>query len=83
MASRPVFMPSDNTFTEVNMKTIEFEWVPGLSKVQKMKSVRNLHLAARLNGIDNILEISSKSDVAPPVRHPPSNNLHILVKQTD
>jgi len=63
MASRPVFMPSDNTFTEVNMKTIEFEWVPGLSKVQKMKSVRNLHLAARLNGIDNILEISSKSDV--------------------
>jgi len=63
MAFRPVFMPSNNTFTEVNTIIIEFEWVPGLAKVQKMKSVRNLHLAANVKGIANILEISSKSDV--------------------
>ena len=63
MASRPIFMSSENTFTEVSIKTIEFNWVPGLSKTQKLKCVKSLHLAASLKGIDNILEISSKSDV--------------------
>jgi hypothetical protein len=41
---------------------IEFKWFPGLSRSQAQKSINSLHEAARkILGVDNILEISSKS----------------------
>ncbi|GHZ15706.1 hypothetical protein VCSRO28_3345 [Vibrio cholerae] len=42
-------------------KAIDFKWHPGMAKSQKQKSVSELHSAAKLFGINNILEISSKS----------------------
>ena len=62
MATRPIFMPNEDGKTEVSIKIIEFDWIPGLSKVQKIKCFKNLHHSANLNGINDILEISSKSD---------------------
>ena len=62
MASRPVFLPSDDDSSEVIVRTIEFDWFPGLSKSQKLKCVNSLHLSAKSQGINDILEISSKSD---------------------
>ena len=64
MASRPVFLPSDDDSSEVIVRTIEFDWFPGLSKSQKLKCVNSLHLSAKSHGINDILEISSKSDTS-------------------
>ena len=42
---------------------IEFTWYPGMSKSQKQKSIRSLHDAAKkTRDVENILEISSKSE---------------------
>jgi hypothetical protein len=49
----------NNLITE---KPIDFVWFPGLSVSQKQKSISSLHNAARKDGINNILEISTKSD---------------------
>lgn len=64
MASRPVFIPVDKGRNFIREISIEFEWHAGFSISQKQKSIRALHEAAtaRLN-LNNILEISSKSEV--------------------
>jgi hypothetical protein len=64
MAVRPVFLASEKGLVE--RVDVEFEWFPGLSVIQKQRSVEALHLAA--SGIIDqpagcILEVSSKSPV--------------------
>lgn len=61
MAIRPVFVPMTDGDIGVIEKAIDFKWHPGMAKSQKQKSVSELHSAAKLFGINNILEISSKS----------------------
>ncbi|MBC6429256.1 MAG: hypothetical protein GDA55_08560 [Cellvibrionales bacterium] len=60
MATRPIFSPSPDTHL-VQEKSFDFPWAPGFSATQKKKNIQALHTAARQNGIQNILEISSKS----------------------
>jgi hypothetical protein len=45
----------------VREEYVEFEWHPGLSAQQKMRSVDSLHEAAEESGIAPVLEVSSKS----------------------
>ena len=61
MADRPVFLARTDSSIGVSTKSISFEWFPGFSVSQKQKSIQSLHVAASANGIDKILEISSKS----------------------
>lgn len=59
MAQRPIFIPSDNPLVETKM--IEFKYHSGFAISQKQKSIQSLHDNAKEQGINNILEISSKS----------------------
>ena len=64
MAKKLVFLPSDESTEFVKSKEINFTWHPGFSISQKKKSIVSLHkeIKSKLN-INNILEISSKSDI--------------------
>ena len=63
MANRPIYMPSVNTESLLEIKEVDFKWFPGLSISQKQKSINSLHSAAKEQlGLKNILEISSKSE---------------------
>ncbi|KAB2931094.1 MAG: hypothetical protein F9K25_08480 [Candidatus Contendobacter sp.] len=63
MAKRPIFVPKLNGSQMVVAIPIEFTWHAGMSKSQKQKSIRSLHEAAKKSrGIENVLEISSKSE---------------------
>lgn len=62
MARRPIFIPNyDDTFL-VQERYFDFAWSSGFAASQKKKNVVALHVAAKRNGIERILEISSKSD---------------------
>ncbi|WP_429000163.1 DarT1-associated NADAR antitoxin family protein [Stenotrophomonas maltophilia] len=62
VASRPVFAPSLSGDLLVLTRHVDFQWFPGMSKTQSQKSIRSLHAEAnRQFGLDEILEISSKS----------------------
>ena len=64
MASRPIFLSSKSNQEPVFQKNVEFEWVRGRSKVEKRKSIENLHKAGNILGIQNILQrVSSHSHV--------------------
>jgi hypothetical protein len=63
MAKRPIFFVSDNNTNSVSINIVDFVWSPGLSIAQKQKSIRSLHHGASEIGINNILEISSKSEI--------------------
>lgn len=59
MASRPVFIPVvTEEMPQVLIKTLEFEWFPGMAVIQKQKSIMSLHKAF---GKENCLEVSTKS----------------------
>jgi len=60
MARRPVFISNKNII-DVQEIIIDFKWFPGMAKIQKQRSIDSLHENAGLQGIENILEISSKS----------------------
>ncbi|UNH25949.1 hypothetical protein MNY64_08490 [Moellerella wisconsensis] len=62
MAVRPVFIPKLSGNILSITKDIDFTWAAGMAKVQKQKSIRALHEAARAQGLNNLLEISSKSE---------------------
>lgn len=62
MAIRPVFVPTDAGSILSVTKDVDFAWAPGMSKIQKQKSIRALHSAANEKGIASLLEISSKSE---------------------
>ena len=62
MAKRPVFLPELEGDLLVATHFVEFDWFPGLARSQKQKSIRSLHREVSTNlGLDEILEISSKS----------------------
>ncbi|TXE72098.1 DarT1-associated NADAR antitoxin family protein [Serratia nevei] len=62
MAVRPVFIPTNAGDVLSITKDVTFPWAPGMSKTQKQKSIKALHLAANQQGLDSLLEISSKSE---------------------
>ncbi len=62
VATRPVFTPSTSGKLLVWTHHVDFEWFPGMAKVQAQKSIASLHQnAMRQIGVDKVLEISSKS----------------------
>ena len=61
MAKRNIYIPLKKKIG-VEIQEIEFEWFPGLSKAQKQRSIRSLHMQAKIKGIFPILEVSSKSE---------------------
>ena len=64
MAKRPIFLYSDKPDSLIEKIQVEFKWHPGLAVSQKQKSIESLHNAAQEQlGLNNILEISSKSKV--------------------
>ncbi len=65
MARRPIFVPDPHGEAPVRTVFVEFTWYPGLAASQKQKSIVSLHMSAQsADGIDRVLEVSSKS-VAP------------------
>ncbi|MFL3530150.1 DUF6977 family protein [Citrobacter amalonaticus] len=62
MAVRPVFIPTNAGNVLSVTKDVDFPWAPGMSKTQKQKSIRALHAAANEQGVNSLLEISSKSE---------------------
>jgi hypothetical protein len=62
MAKRPVYIPTSNGPSMVEVLQVDFTWHPGMSKTQKQRSIRSLHEAANKRGVNKILEISSKSE---------------------
>lgn len=66
MANRPIYIPNKgNNAPSVTKEDVDFDWHPGMAKVQKQKSIDSLHEAAYASdlGCKNILEISSKSKI--------------------
>lgn len=63
MANRPLFQPMIHGIPSVKEINVDFQWFPGMSISQKQKSIASLHNAARMQGIEPILEISSKSEI--------------------
>lgn len=64
MAVRPVFIPSDDRDALVKVESIEFQWFPGFSVVQKKKSIESLHRAFKTKYPNKkILEVSTKSSI--------------------
>lgn len=59
MASRIGFV---SIGSKVGERLYDFDWVAGLSLSQNQKNIRSLHQAIKRTGIDNILEVSSKSE---------------------
>lgn len=62
MAVRPVFVPKAEGMALVESVPVEFKWHAGMASIQKKKNIVELHRAAKKKGINDILEISSKSD---------------------
>lgn len=62
MASRPIFIPTYDDKNLVQERFFDFSWASGFAESQKRKNIAALHAAARRNGIEHILEISTKSN---------------------
>lgn len=62
MATRPIFVASLSSLG-VKMINVHFKWHPGYSVSQKQKSIEDLHNQGHFRGIQNILEVSSKSPI--------------------
>ncbi len=63
MASRPLFIATNNPKNLFEEKNVEFKFYNGFSITQKAKSILSLHESAKELGMDNILEVSTKSDL--------------------
>ena len=62
MANRPIFLSTTNPQKLFEENSIEFQFFNGFSLSQKSKSINSLHLNAKQEGFDKILEVSTKSD---------------------
>lgn len=62
MATRPVFIPRPDNGPLAQECVFEFGWSSGFAESQKKKNVVALHAAAKHGGLNNLLEISSKSE---------------------
>ncbi|WP_235566261.1 DUF6977 family protein [Methylibium sp. Root1272] len=62
VATRPIFTPSTSGKLLVSTHHVDFEWFPGMAKLQAQRSIESLHQnAMRQIGVGKVLEISSKS----------------------
>lgn len=61
MASRPVFIPKKEGPNLISEIMVDFKWNPGMAVSQKKKNIRELHEAAKIHGLNRLLEISTKS----------------------
>lgn len=61
LATRPVFVASQQRDAHVEVQWIDFKWFPGMAKSQKQKSIDALHQAIDDECGAQTLEISSKS----------------------
>lgn len=61
MAKKSVYLPKKNV-VGVEIKKLDYEYFPGFSLSQKQKSINSLKASAEIQGINNFLEVSSKSD---------------------
>ena len=61
MAKRPIFISNTSTEKYITEVEVEFEFYNGFSLDQKQKSIKSLHEAAKSNGINDLLEVSTKS----------------------
>jgi len=62
MAERPIFIPSIDGNKLVEIKNIEFKWHKGMAPSQKKKNIIELHSNANKHDVNNILEVSTKSE---------------------
>lgn len=62
MADRPIFIPNARGTALISEVPITFRWHPGMSKTQRQRNVRELHAAAAIRGVHEVLEVSSMSD---------------------
>jgi hypothetical protein len=63
LAKRPIFVPMHDGKRYVLEHYVDFTWHAGFAKSQKQKSIRDLHeMALREYGVENPLEVSSKSE---------------------
>ena len=62
MALRPIFIPETESIG-VEERMLDFKWHAGMAASQKKKSIIELNKVANNLGINNILEISSKSEL--------------------
>lgn len=62
MATRPIFIVTENKKELFKEIEIDFQFYNGFSVTQKAKSIKSLHDAAIKKGYENILEVSTKSD---------------------
>lgn len=63
MAERPLYIPQPDGNLLVKTAMVEFKFHSGFAKVQKQKSIAELHQAARAKfNLNKILEVSSKSE---------------------
>lgn len=62
MASRPIFIATNDTNEFVKEINIDFTFFNGFAITQKAKSIQSLHENALKNGYKNVLEVSSKSN---------------------
>lgn len=65
-ATRPVFMPGNDQGPAVHAHLVRFEWFPGLALAQRQRCIFSLHqgAAARIEGLERILEVSTRSRLA-------------------
>lgn len=61
MAKRPIFISDTSSEKYITEVEVEFEFYNGFSLDQKQKSIKSLHEAAKSNGINDLLEVSTKS----------------------
>ena len=62
MASRPVFVPETEGPKLISEIMVDFKWNPGMAASQKKKNIWALHEAAKIHGLNRLLEISTKSE---------------------
>jgi len=63
MANRPIFLSTNNPKQLFKEENIDFQFYNGFSVSQKLKSVKSLHQSANKLGFNNILEVSTKSNL--------------------
>jgi hypothetical protein len=61
MAERPIFISMPDSDELVKEIFFQIHWHSGFARVQKEKNIEELHAAAALHGLRNLLEISTKS----------------------
>ena len=63
MANRPIFLSTNNPKQLFKEENIDFQFYNGFSISQKVKSIQSLHQSAQKLGFNNILEVSTKSNL--------------------